>query len=184
MSEYCNQICYDAIQIHGGPGFMKDFPVERMYRDARITTIYEGTTQLQVVAAIRSVINNTYSDIIKSFAELPVTPEFETLKEDLIEMTAEFESAREIVNNFKNDEVLDFQARRLVEMASHIIITYILLHDALRSNADCYSLKRSTFTYLRMVKAIHKAHLSYISDFKIEDLADYKQQPKIIADQS
>jgi alkylation response protein AidB-like acyl-CoA dehydrogenase len=183
-SEYCNQICYDAIQIHGGPGFMKDFPVERMYRDARITTIYEGTTQLQVVAAIRSVINNTYSDIIKSFAELPITPEFETLKEDLIEMTAEFESAREIVHNLKNDEALDFQARRLVEMASHIIITYILLHDALRSNADCYSLKRSTFTYLRMVKAIHKAHLSYISDFKIEDLADYKQQPKIIADQS
>lgn len=183
-SEYCNQICYDAIQIHGGPGFMKDFPVERMYRDARITTIYEGTTQLQVVAAIRSVINNTYSDIIKSFAELPITPEFETLKEDLIEMTAEFESAREIVHNLKNDEALDFLARRLVEMASHIIITYILLHDALRSNADCYSFKRSTYTYLRMVKAIHKAHLSYISDFKIEDLADYKQQPKIIADQS
>ena len=53
-SEYCNQNAYDAVQIHGGSGFMKDYPVERIYRDARITSIYEGTTQLQVVAAIRN----------------------------------------------------------------------------------------------------------------------------------
>jgi alkylation response protein AidB-like acyl-CoA dehydrogenase len=63
-SEFCNQICYDAVQVHGGTGYMKDFPVERMYRDARITTIYEGTSQMQVVAAIRAVINGTYSSFI------------------------------------------------------------------------------------------------------------------------
>jgi 3-(methylthio)propanoyl-CoA dehydrogenase len=59
-SEYCNQNAYDAIQIHGGSGFMKDYPVERIYRDARITSIYEGTTQLQVVAAIRGVTTGGY----------------------------------------------------------------------------------------------------------------------------
>lgn len=175
-SEYCNQICYDAVQVHGGTGFMKDFPVERMYRDARITSIYEGTSQLQVVAAIRSVINNTYSDMINSFAILPVSPEFELAKADLVAMTEDYEAARVIVANQKSDEVLDFQARRLVEMASHILMTYILMHDALRNDCDCYSLKRSTFTYLRQVKAISYGHFAYIKDFTIEDLAEYKQQ--------
>lgn len=174
-SEYCNQICYDAVQIHGGTGYMKDFPVERMYRDARITTIYEGTSQLQVVAAIRAVINNTYTDLINSFAAKPVTPEFELAKADLVAMTEEYETARQIVANLKSDEALDFHARRLVEMAAHILMTYILLHDALRNDCDCYNIKRSTFTYLRMVKATHAAHLSYIKDFKIEELAEYKQ---------
>ena len=174
-SEYCNQICYDAVQIHGGTGYMKDFPVERMYRDARITTIYEGTSQLQVVAAIRAVINNTYTELINSFAAMPVTPEFELAKADLVAMTEEYETARQIVTNLKSDEALDFHARRLVEMAAHVLMTYILMHDAQRNDCDCHSLKRSTFTYLRMVKATHAAHLSYIKDFKIEELAEYKQ---------
>jgi len=174
-SEYCNQITYDAVQIHGGTGYMKDFPVERMYRDARITTIYEGTSQLQVVAAIRAVINNTYTELINAFAAKPVTPEFELAKADLVAMTEEYETARQIVANLKSDEALDFHARRLVEMAAHVLMTYILMHDALRNDCDCHSLKRSTFTYLRMVKATHAAHLSYIKDFKIEELAEYKQ---------
>lgn len=174
-SEYCNQICYDAVQIHGGTGYMKDFPVERMYRDARITTIYEGTSQLQVVAAIRAVINNTYTELINGFAAMPVTPEFELAKADLVAMTEEYETARQIVANLKSDEALDFHARRLVEMAAHVLMTYILMHDAQRNDCDCHSLKRSTFTYLRMVKATHAAHLSYIKDFKIEELAEYKQ---------
>jgi len=174
-SEYCNQITYDAIQIHGGTGYMKDFPVERMYRDARITTIYEGTSQLQVVAAIRAVINNTYSEMIQAFASKPVSPEFELAKADLVAMTEEYEKARQIVSDLKSDEALDFQARRLVEMASHIIMTYILMHDALLHDCDCYTLKRSTFTYLRQVKAISQGHFSFISDFQIEDLAEYKQ---------
>ena len=173
-SEYCNQITYDAIQVHGGTGYMKDFPVERMYRDARITTIYEGTSQLQVVAAIRAVINNTYSEMIQAFAAKPVTPEFELAKADLVAMTEEYEKARQIVADFKNDEALDFHARRLVEMASHIVMTYILMHDALRNDCDCYTLKRSTFTYLRQVKAISQGHFSFIRDFQIEDLAEYK----------
>ena len=122
-----------------------------------------------------AVINNTYTDLINSFAAKPVTPEFELAKADLVAMTEEYETARQIVANLKSDEALDFHARRLVEMAAHILMTYILLHDALRNDCDCYNIKRSTFTYLRMVKATHAAHLSYIKDFKIEELAEYKQ---------
>jgi alkylation response protein AidB-like acyl-CoA dehydrogenase len=173
-SEYCNQICYDSVQVHGGTGYMKDFPVERMYRDARITTIYEGTSQLQVVAAIRAVINNTYSDMIQAFASKPVTPEFELAKADLVKMTEEYEQARHLVAELKSDEALDFHARRLVEMAAHIVMTYILLTDAMRNDCDCYTLKRSTFTYLRQVKAISQGHFAFIKEFQIEDLAEYK----------
>ncbi len=60
-SEYANQNAYDCIQIHGGSGFMMEYACQRIYRDARITTIYEGTTQLQTVAAIRYVTNGSYS---------------------------------------------------------------------------------------------------------------------------
>ena len=68
-SEFCNQNAYDAVQVHGGSGFMKDYACERIYRDARITSIYEGTTQLQVVAAIRHVTTGTYLNQINAYAE-------------------------------------------------------------------------------------------------------------------
>jgi len=77
-SEYCNQIAYDALQVHGGTGYMKDFPVERLYRDARITTIYEGTSQLQVVAAIRGVTNGAYLKAMQDYLSIPVKPECKT----------------------------------------------------------------------------------------------------------
>ncbi|HNY63101.1 MAG TPA: acyl-CoA dehydrogenase family protein [Bacteroidales bacterium] len=174
-SEYCNQVCYDAIQVHGGTGFMKDFPVERMYRDARITSIYEGTSQLQVVAAIAAVIKNTYSDMIADYAAQPVTPEFESLKADLVRMAEEYEEARKIVTDMESNEALDFLARRLVEMAGHVVMTYILMLDAIRAGEKAPDLKRSAFTYHKMVRATHQAHFSYIKDFKVEDLDEYRQ---------
>ncbi len=161
-SEYCNQICYDAVQVHGGTGYMKDFPVERMYRDARITTIYEGTTQLQVVAAIRSVVNDTYTNMIKDFEAREVTPEFAAVKEKLQIMFEDYEKARAIVKQLESAEKLDFHARRLVEMAAHIIMTYLLMFDAMRANEDCASLQTSVHHYLRHGKAMSKAHLDMI----------------------
>ncbi len=68
-SEYCNQIAYDSLQIHGGSGYMKDFPIERIYRDARITNIYEGTSQLQVVAALRGVGNQAYLKQVREYEQ-------------------------------------------------------------------------------------------------------------------
>ncbi|MDE7396932.1 MAG: acyl-CoA dehydrogenase family protein, partial [Muribaculum sp.] len=81
-SEYCNQNAYDCIQIHGGSGFMKDYACERVYRDARITSIYEGTTQLQVVAAIRHVTTGTYLARIKEYEAMEIAEAFLPIKEE------------------------------------------------------------------------------------------------------
>lgn len=79
-SEYANQNAYDAIQVHGGSGFIMEYKCQRLYRDARIFSIYEGTTQLQVVAAIRYITNGTYLGIIKEMLERPVAEELQPLK--------------------------------------------------------------------------------------------------------
>ena len=68
-SEYANQTAYDSISIHGGSGFIMEYKCQRLYRDARIFSIYEGTTQLQVVAAVRYITNGTYLSIMKEMLE-------------------------------------------------------------------------------------------------------------------
>jgi len=161
-SEYCNQVCYDAVQVHGGTGYMKDFPVERMYRDARITTIYEGTSQLQVVAAIRAVINGTYSSLIETFEKTEVPQEFEHVKFELNAMRVHYEYARKLVSDMNNEEMLDLHARRLVEMAAYIIMTYLLMLDAMRCSCGCCSLRESVQHFLRYGKAVSAGCLEYI----------------------
>ena len=116
-SEYCNQNTYDCIRIHGGSGFMKDYTCERLYRDARITSIYEGTTQLQVVAAIRHVTTGTYLNKIREFEAMEVHPEDEAVKNSLIFMTQQYADAVQAVNGVDDTKYHDFMARRLVEMA-------------------------------------------------------------------
>ncbi|MBN2790509.1 MAG: acyl-CoA dehydrogenase family protein [Candidatus Delongbacteria bacterium] len=129
-SEYCNSIAYDAIQIHGGTGFMKDFPVERLYRDARITTIYEGTTQLQVVAAIRGVTSGLFTEMMEEYQNEKISPELEYLNKHLKEMKNEYVEAMRIAEAPEDNEFLDFHARRLVEMAGNIIMGHLLVLDA------------------------------------------------------
>jgi hypothetical protein len=170
-SEYSNQLTYDAIQIHGGSGFMKDYPIERAYRDARITTIYEGTSQLQVVAAIRGVLTGTALARIKYYASQEVRPEQKYLCQILAEMTAEYETALATVQALKEADYVDFNARRLVEMAAHIIIGYLLLLDAQRD--DTFS--RSAEVYIKRGKSWNAERAAYIRDFKAEDLEAYKQ---------
>src|SRR6056297_3513257 len=149
-SEYCNQIAYDSLQIHGGAGFMKDFPIERIYRDARITTIYEGTSQLQVVAAIRGVSAHGYLNRIREFEESAIKPEYEHLKRRLMEMTAEYENVVSIVEEVneqaEEDDYIDLQARRMVEMAGNIIMGWLLLLDTMRDE----SYAQSTKVFLKM----------------------------------
>lgn len=169
-SEYSNQIAYDSIQIHGGAGFMKDFPVERIYRDARITSIYEGTSQLQVVAAIRGVTTKAYLNRIKELDELKNEPEQDHLKKTLREMTADYEKAYETVNAHGQNEYLDFQARRLVEMAGNIIMGYLLIADSQRD--DQY--KQSAELFIRKAAAENKEKWAFIMSFDIKDLGQYK----------
>ncbi len=170
-SEYSNQNAYDAIQIHGGSGFMKDYACERIYRDARITSIYEGTTQLQVVAAIRHVTTGNYLSMIREYEAREISPEFYSLRNRLIEMTEIFEKTTEQVKAANDNEYIDFHARRLVEMAGHIIMSYLLLQDASRNE----SFRRSAEVYLNYGEAQLVGHADFIQHFTVDNLDIYRQ---------
>jgi hypothetical protein len=169
-SEYCNQIAYDAIQIHGGTGFMKDFPVERLYRDARITSIYEGTSQLQVVAAIRGVTTGVYLTKIREYEGVKISPDQELLKKRLTEMTAEYELAIQKAQKSDDGEYLDFHARRLVEMAGHIIMGYLLLLDSERDPVY----RDSARIYIQRAQSWNRERMLFIHQFEPNDLGLYK----------
>ena len=169
-SEFCNQNAYDAVQIHGGSGFMKDYACERIYRDARITSIYEGTTQLQVVAAIRHVTTGTYLNQINAYAAEEYAPETSELKERLVKMTALYEEALKTVVDNKNTEYTDFHARRLVEMAGHIIMGYLLLGDTTRNE----KFLKSANVYVNFGEAEVEKHHKFIMSFKPDGLENYR----------
>ncbi len=168
-SEYCNQNAYDCIQIHGGSGFMKDYACERIYRDARITSIYEGTTQLQVVAAIRHVTTGTYAGLIDTYAAAGYPAELAPMAETLKGLTELYKDAVAKVTEPNNPQYLDFMARRLVEMAGYIIMAYLLLQDAKLNE----SFRSTALVYTKMVQAEVARHCEYINNFDIAQLADY-----------
>ncbi len=168
-SEYCNQNAYDCIQIHGGSGFMKDYACERLYRDARITSIYEGTTQLQVVAAIRHVTIGTYSTLIEGYAAEGYPSELAPMANTLAELTKKYNDAVGKVTEANNQAYLDFMARRLVEMAGDIIMAYLLLQSA---KTDESFVKTAT-VYTKLVEAEVARHTNFIDNFSIEQLAAY-----------
>lgn len=169
-SEFCNQNAYDAVQVHGGSGFMKDYACERIYRDARITSIYEGTTQLQVVAAIRHVTTGTYLNQINAYAAEEYAPETSELKERLVKMTALYEEALKTVVDNKNTEYTDFHARRLVEMAGHIIMGYLLLGDTTKNE----KFLKSANVYVNFGEAEVEKHHKFIMSFKPDGLENYR----------
>lgn len=171
-TEFANQNAYDAIQIHGGSGFMKDYTCERLYRDARITNIYEGTTQLQVVAAIRHVTTGTYLSILREYEAMEYKPELLSLKQDLIAMTDTYEQLVTKVTGAKDNEYLDFLARRLVEAATHCVFGYLLLQSAHTDNSFLSSMQ----VYLRYGKAEMYKIRSFIENFSIEDLKAYRRE--------
>ncbi len=171
-SEFANQNAYDSIQVHGGSGFMKDYACERIYRDARILTIYEGTTQLQVVAAIRYITTGLYLKKIREYEQMPIKPELENLRERLINMTSLLETAVAQLNEIKNQDYLDFQARRLVEMAGHIIMCYLLILDASRDEENLFL--NSVEIYLNYAEAEVNKNALFIKQFNPESLDKYK----------
>jgi len=173
-SEYANQNAYDSIQIHGGSGFMKDYACERHFRDARIMTIYEGTSQLQVVAAIRHVTTGNYLKMIKEYDAQFIKPEFTSFRKRLQIMTNLFANAVTRVNETKNQEYLDFQSRRLVEMGGHIIMTYLLLIDASRDTEDQF--RRSAEVYLNFAEVEVRRHAAFIKTFEVDNVDVYKVQ--------
>ena len=169
-SEYCNQNAYDCIQIHGGSGFMKDYACERLYRDARITSIYEGTTQLQVVAAIRHVTTGTYTSLIESYLANDVKPELQGMKDRITTLFATYKAAVEKVGSVDDAAYGDFMARRLVEMAGVLVMSSLLMLDAQRND----SFKRSAEVYLNYATAEVAKHETFINTFSPAEMAEYK----------
>ena len=170
-SEYCNQNAYDCVQVHGGSGFMKDYACERIYRDARITSIYEGTTQLQVVAAIRHVTTGSYLNKIKEYETAEINADLLPLRQRLVAMREKYEAAVEKITATKNNELIDFMARRLVEMAGNIIMGHLLLLDTTRNEKFATSAR----VYINMGEAEVAKHAAYIDSYTAEQLSDYRQ---------
>lgn len=170
-SEYCNQNAYDCVQVHGGSGFMKDYACERIYRDARITSIYEGTTQLQVVAAIRHVTTGSYLNKIKEYETAEINADLLPLRERLVAMREKYEAAVAKVTETKDNELIDFMARRLVEMAGNIIMGHLLLLDTTRNEKFATSAR----VYINMGEAEVAKHAAFIDSYTAEQLADYRK---------
>ncbi len=168
-SEYCNQNAYDCIQVHGGSGFMKDYACERLYRDARITSIYEGTTQLQVVAAIRYVTTGAYLDLIKGYAAEGFDGKLAPIAENLSKLTEKYAAAVAKVLEANDQAYLDFMARRLVEMAGDLIMAYLLLKMSKTSE----SFYNSTLVYANFIAAEVTRHSEFIENFEIAQLEAY-----------
>ncbi len=171
-SEYANQNTYDAIQVHGGSGFIMEYKSQRLYRDARIFSIYEGTTQLQVVAAIRYITNGTYLGIIKEMLGREVSDNLKPLKARIEKMIEKYEEVLESVKAEGNQEKQDFVARRLYEMTADIIMSLLIVEDATRAPE---LFEKSANVYVRMVDAEVAGHYDFIKNFNADDLAYYRQ---------
>lgn len=171
-SEYCNQNTYDAIQIHGGSGFMMDYPIQRYYRDARITSIYEGTTQLQVVAAIRYVTNGSYLAQAREFEQAEVSEAMKPLVARAKAMADKLEEATARVKEAGDAAFHDICARHLVEMAADVIMLHLLIHNA-TANAELF--EKSARVYANFSDAEVAKHHTFVMNLRPEDLADYVQ---------
>lgn len=171
-SEYCNQNTYDALQIHGGSGFMMDYPIQRYARDARITSIYEGTTQLQVVAAIRFVMNGAYFAHLHELGLQDVSSEMKPLQECARQMTERFAEA---VNRVKEIGMPDFQdlcARHLVEMAADTIMLHLLTFNATHA-PELFA--KSAHVYALFAESEVAKHHTFVMNLTPERIDDYRQ---------
>lgn len=169
-SEYANQNAYDAISIHGGSGFIMEYKCQRLFRDARIFSIYEGTTQLQVVAAIRYITNGTYLSIIKEMLENEVSDDLKPLKERVAKLVDLYEAAINKVKEANDQAVHDFLARRLYNMTGEIVMSLLILDDATKA-PEMFA--KSANVYVRMAEEEVLGHSAYIQNFKAEDLESF-----------
>ena len=169
-SEYANQNAYDAISIHGGSGFIMEYKCQRLYRDARIFSIYEGTTQLQVVAAVRYITNGTYLNIIKEMLLNDVADELRPLKERVAKMVDLYAEAVEKVKASDNQAEHDFLARRLYNMTGDIIMSLLILTDATKA-PELFA--KSAQVYVRAAEEEVVGHAAYVMAFNDDDLKNF-----------
>ena len=171
-SEFANQCTYDAIQVHGGSGYMEEYKCQRIYRDARITSIYEGTTQLQTVAAIRYVTNGTYTNVINDMlAEVKDNAEYASYVSRIEAMAQKLQESIDYVKSQENQDLLDFCARKLYEMTAYTIMSLLLLKDTIR-NAELFS--KSLVVFFNHAEGEIARHYSYIHSMNAAVLENYK----------
>ncbi|MBX7255911.1 MAG: hypothetical protein K1Y02_06085, partial [Candidatus Hydrogenedentes bacterium] len=129
-TELANRMAYDAIQIHGGNGFMREYPVERLYRDARITNIYEGTSQIQLIWAISRIVRGDMDELIQEISAKPfVEPELVGLAEKASQCRKMFDEVV-VFLRAKEPEYREWVARHVVDMAADVYASYLLLRQA------------------------------------------------------
>lgn len=166
-SEFCNQNAYDCVQIHGGSGYMKDYACERLYRDARVTNIYEGTTQMQVIAAIRYVTSGYYASVMQEYASEPVSEAMQPLWGQLNQLRERYVAAVNRVVAWQSQEAIDLLGRKMVEMAGGIIMGYLLLQDA-SANETLFA--QSARVFVSYVASLVDMNAGYIERFELADL--------------
>ena len=171
-SEFANQNAYDSIQVHGGSGFMMEYKCQQLYRDARITSIYEGTTQLQTVAAIRYVTNGTYMSVIRDYEAIPVAEEYEGYMRRIKEMASKLEAATNAVKDAADQELLDFCARKLYEMTAYTIMCHLLLQDTQKA-PEMFAASLNVF--VNHAESEVEKHFNYIRKMDAAQLDNYRK---------
>jgi hypothetical protein len=179
-SEYANQNAYDAISIHGGSGFIMEYKSQRLFRDARIFSIYEGTTQLQVVAAIRYIVNGFMLTKIKEMSEeldstITADSSLFTLHSSLKKLVPVYEEALANVKALENQDAQDFLARRLYDMTAELVMSLLIIRDASKAPE---LFEKSANVYVRMTEEDVYGKSAYIKAFKVEDLANFRAVEK------
>ena len=177
-SEFANQNAYDAISVHGGSGFIMEYKSQRLYRDARIFSIYEGTTQLQTVAALRYITNGTYLSIIKEYeAEneplVAGNAEYAAYLTRIKEMAAKLEEAINAVKAAESQELLDFCSRKLYEITAYTIMCHLILADAVKA-PELFG--KSLNVFVNHAESEIARHLNYVQRITVDQLENYKQE--------
>lgn len=170
-SEWANQNAYDAISIHGGSGFIMEYKSQRLFRDARIFSIYEGTTQLQVVAAIRYITNGTYLNIMKEMLQGEVSESLKPLQERVAKLVATYEACLDKVKAGANQDEHDFLGRRLYDMTADIVASLLILDDATRAPE---LFEKSANVFVRMAEEEVMGKAAYIQAFQADDLKNFE----------
>lgn len=170
-SEWANQNAYDAISIHGGSGFIMEYKSQRLFRDARIFSIYEGTTQLQVVAAIRYITNGTYLNIMKEMLQGEVSESLKPLQERVAKLVATYEACLDKVKAGANQDEHDFLGRRLYDMTADIVASLLILDDATHAPE---LFEKSANVFVRMAEEEVMGKAAYIQAFQADDLKNFE----------
>lgn len=169
-SEFANQSAYDCVSVHGGSGFIMEYKAQRLLRDARIFSIYEGTTQLQVVAAIRYITNGTYLNIMKEMLIEEVSEAVKPLLDRIAKCVDLYAEAVDKVKADNEQAEHDFLGRRLYNMTGDIILSLLLLKDATK---DPEEFEKSANVFVRMAEEECIGSHAYVMNFKADDLKNF-----------